>query len=97
MEYTAIGLHRYCFKVSVVANCIKLGGVFTEFGLSKLVSKHRFGLVPVSGGTLPGLSLGVLFVVRPGMISKSGESEMTGLSHLTNRLEGACCAVIYII
>ena len=57
---SVIGLGRYCFKVSVAANCMKLGGVFTEFGLSKLVNKHRLGLILGSRVTLHWLLLGVL-------------------------------------
>ena len=35
-----IGLGMYCFKVSVAANHRKLGGVITDFGLSKVVNKQ---------------------------------------------------------
>ena len=35
---SVIELGRYCFKVSVAVNCMKLGGVFTEFGLQTQIT-----------------------------------------------------------
>ena len=55
-----IGLGRYCFQVYVAAKHMRLDGVFTEFGLSKVVNKHSLGLILVFIGTLHWLSLGVL-------------------------------------
>ena len=37
-EISVIGLDMYCYKVSVAANGMTSGGVFIEFGLSKLVT-----------------------------------------------------------
>ena len=41
---------RYCFTVSVAANLIKIGGVFTYSALTKLVNKHSFGRIQVPRG-----------------------------------------------
>ena len=47
-----IGLGRHCFKTSVAANHMKICGVFTEIGLSKVVNKHTLGMVTASKGTI---------------------------------------------
>ena len=57
----------------MAVNRIRLGAVFTEFGLC-------IGRLRVPGGTLPGNLLAAFFAVRPGILLKSGGSEMHFLS-----------------
>ena len=51
MEYHRV-TKGYRSKVSVTANHMKIGGVFTEFGLFKVVNTHTLGLIAVSRGTI---------------------------------------------
>ena len=49
---SVIGLGRDCFKFSAAADRIEDRGIFTEFGLSKVVNKHTLGLIAVSRCTV---------------------------------------------
>ena len=95
-EILVLGLDRYCFKVSVAVNPIKLGGVFTEFGVSKLVKKQRFGLFQVPRGTLEQIPFAAFLTVHPGILL---ERRVQGLdTHSIDQLprEKSCCAVLPI-
>ena len=89
------GIGRYCFKVSVAANHVKFGGVFTEFGLSKLMNKHSgLDLIAVSRGTLHWLSLGYS---KWSTLAPFKEWRVSDARHLlTKSDQGACCAVLLV-